>query len=97
LETSWIKLSRWLVSGSPVNPPRMGAPTGPPLPRRSRNHNATGGRIFRSNEIDDCGDITHLSLSQDNNRDEPEAEHATENWSMMLGGLKKTVEERRST
>jgi hypothetical protein len=35
---------------------------------------------------------THLSLSQDNNGDEAEAQRATENWTMMLAGLKKTVE-----
>jgi uncharacterized protein YndB with AHSA1/START domain len=48
-------------------------------------------------EIDDRGDGTHLSLSQDNNKDEAAAQHATENWSTMLDGLKNTVEERRST
>jgi uncharacterized protein YndB with AHSA1/START domain len=48
-------------------------------------------------EIDNLGDTTRLSLSQDNNKDEAEVEHATENWSVMLSGLKKTVEERRST
>jgi uncharacterized protein YndB with AHSA1/START domain len=42
-------------------------------------------------EIDNLGDTTRLSLSQDNNKDEAEVEHATENWSVMLGGLKKTV------
>ncbi len=43
-------------------------------------------------EIDDRGDTTHLSLSQDNNRDDAEAQHATENWATMLDGLKRTVE-----
>lgn len=37
--------------------------------------------------------ITYVSLSQDNNADEAEAQRATENWNMMLSGLKKTVEE----
>jgi uncharacterized protein YndB with AHSA1/START domain len=43
-------------------------------------------------ELDDRGYTTHLSLSQDNNGDEAEAQRATENWTMMLAGLKKTVE-----
>ncbi len=34
----------------------------------------------------------HLLLQQDNNRDEAEAGHAAENWRMMLGELKRTVE-----
>lgn len=39
------------------------------------------------------GDSTHVSLTQDNNKDETEAEHSTQNWRAMLGGLKKIVEE----
>ena len=35
---------------------------------------------------------THVSLSQDNNDSEEEREHSTENWDMMLDGLKKHVE-----
>src|SRR5581483_606863 len=35
---------------------------------------------------------THVSLTQDNNGSEEEAEHAKANWDAMLGGLKKTVE-----
>lgn len=38
------------------------------------------------------GDGTHVSLSQDNNGSEDEAKHSQENWSTMLGGLKKFVE-----
>lgn len=36
---------------------------------------------------------THVSLTQDNNNDKVEADHASENWRTMLAGLKKTVEE----
>lgn len=43
-------------------------------------------------EIDEHGGTTHLSLSQDNNGDDAEARRATQNWQMMLGALKKTVE-----
>ena len=35
---------------------------------------------------------THVSLSQDNNGSEEEAEHSRSNWEMMLAGLKKHVE-----
>jgi uncharacterized protein YndB with AHSA1/START domain len=35
---------------------------------------------------------THVSLSQDNNGSEQEAEHSRSNWEMMLAGLKKHVE-----
>lgn len=43
-------------------------------------------------EIDERGGITHLSLSQDNNGDEAEAQRSAKNWEMMLAALKKTVE-----
>jgi uncharacterized protein YndB with AHSA1/START domain len=43
-------------------------------------------------ELDERGDATHVSLTQDNNGSEEEAEHSTANWEMVLGGLKKTVE-----
>jgi uncharacterized protein YndB with AHSA1/START domain len=46
-------------------------------------------------EIDERGDSSHVSMSQDNNQDEDEVEHSRENWSTMLAGLKKTVEGRR--
>jgi uncharacterized protein YndB with AHSA1/START domain len=45
-----------------------------------------------SYEIDERGGTTHLSLSQDNNGDEAEAERATQTWEMMLAALKRTVE-----
>jgi uncharacterized protein YndB with AHSA1/START domain len=35
---------------------------------------------------------THLSLSQDNNGSQEEAEHSKANWQMMLTGIKKLVE-----
>lgn len=38
------------------------------------------------------GDKTHISLSQDKNASEEEAERAKGNWEMMLGGLKEVVE-----
>jgi uncharacterized protein YndB with AHSA1/START domain len=43
--------------------------------------------------LDEHGQTTRVLLTQDNNGDEAEAQQAAENWQMMLGGLKKTVEE----
>lgn len=42
--------------------------------------------------LEERGKTTHVSLSQDNNGDEAEAERATANWTMLLTGLKGTVE-----
>ena len=42
--------------------------------------------------LDERGGGTHVSLSQDNNGSEAEAERATANWAAMLKGLKSTVE-----
>jgi uncharacterized protein YndB with AHSA1/START domain len=42
--------------------------------------------------LDERGGSTHVSLSQDNNGSEAEAERATANWATMLKGLKSTVE-----
>jgi uncharacterized protein YndB with AHSA1/START domain len=42
--------------------------------------------------LDGDGDTTHLSLSQDNNGSQEEAEHSKANWQMMLTGIKKLVE-----
>jgi uncharacterized protein YndB with AHSA1/START domain len=42
--------------------------------------------------LDERGGSTHISLSQDNNGSEAEAERATANWMTMLNGLKSTVE-----
>jgi uncharacterized protein YndB with AHSA1/START domain len=43
-------------------------------------------------ELTPNDDGTHLSLSQDNNGSEEEAEHSRSTWEMMLAGLKKQVE-----
>ncbi len=43
-------------------------------------------------ELESHGDTTHLSLSQDNNADEEEAERARGTWEMMLASLKEVVE-----
>jgi uncharacterized protein YndB with AHSA1/START domain len=42
--------------------------------------------------LDERGGTTHVSLTQDNNASEAEAQRATANWDMMLTGLKSTVE-----
>jgi uncharacterized protein YndB with AHSA1/START domain len=44
-------------------------------------------------EIEGRGDTTHLTLSQDHNDGAAEAEHAANNWTVMLQALKRTVEE----
>ena len=36
--------------------------------------------------------MTHVSLSQDNNKSEEAAEHSRANWDRMLSGLKEVVE-----
>ena len=43
-------------------------------------------------DIDERDGRTHLSLSQDNNGDEAEAQRATQTWQTMLAALKETVE-----
>lgn len=43
--------------------------------------------------LDEHGQRTRVSLIQDNNADEAESQRATKNWQMVLGGLKKTIEE----
>lgn len=43
-------------------------------------------------ELDQRADGTHVSLSQDNNASEDEAEHSRSNWQLMLTGLKEVVE-----
>lgn len=45
-----------------------------------------------SYELTGGDDGTHITLSQDNNGSEDEAKHSQENWSMMLEGLKKFLE-----
>ena len=44
-------------------------------------------------ELNERDGTTQLSLSQDNNGDEAEAQRATQTWETMLAALKKTVEE----
>ena len=43
--------------------------------------------------LDEHDGGTRVSLAQDNNASEAEAQRATENWQVMLSGLKQTVEE----
>lgn len=43
-------------------------------------------------ELEDRGDKTQVSLTQDNNPNEEAAEHSRANWETMLQGLKKVVE-----
>jgi uncharacterized protein YndB with AHSA1/START domain len=43
-------------------------------------------------ELGENDGVTTVSLSQDNNGSEEEAEHSRANWQMMLDGLKKQVE-----
>ena len=42
------------------------------------------------------GNQTHLALTQDNNTTEDERLHSTENWKLMLAGLKKYIEQTES-
>lgn len=42
--------------------------------------------------LEERGTSTHISLSQDNNASEEEAEHSTGMWKMLLDGLKEAVE-----
>jgi uncharacterized protein YndB with AHSA1/START domain len=43
-------------------------------------------------ELQERGSTTHLTLSQDNNAGEEEAEHSRSMWAMLLAGVKKAVE-----
>ncbi len=43
-------------------------------------------------ELEQRGDKTHVSLSQDNNATEEEAKHSRGNWETMLTSLKEVVE-----
>lgn len=38
------------------------------------------------------GGTTHLTITQDNNASEEEAQHSAQNWQMVLEGIKKLVE-----
>jgi uncharacterized protein YndB with AHSA1/START domain len=42
--------------------------------------------------LEERGNTTHVSLSQDNNASEEEAEHSRGMWKMLLDGLKEEVE-----
>ena len=44
-------------------------------------------------ELSDEGDRIRVSLSQDNNATDEQAEHSSQNWMMMLNSLKKYLEE----
>ena len=44
-------------------------------------------------DLTEQGAITHVSLSQDNNPDEKSKSHSEKNWTAMLDGLKKYVEQ----
>jgi uncharacterized protein YndB with AHSA1/START domain len=46
-------------------------------------------------ELAKRGTTTHVSLSQDNNASEEEAEHSRAMWEMLLGNLKEVVESGR--
>jgi len=43
-------------------------------------------------ELEDLLNITHVTLTQDGNASEDEAEHSAQNWTMMLQELKKIAE-----
>lgn len=43
-------------------------------------------------ELEEHGNRTRISLSQDNNPSEQEAEHAQANWKMMLDSMKTVIE-----
>ena len=56
------------------------------LPDRPENYHTV------TVELDEAGDLTHVSLAQDNNPTEEARRHSEENWGVMLEGLKKVVE-----
>ena len=43
-------------------------------------------------ELDDRGTTTHLSLSQDNNGSQEEADHSRGMWEMLVKGVKEAAE-----
>jgi uncharacterized protein YndB with AHSA1/START domain len=43
-------------------------------------------------DLEDIAGGTHVTLTQDGNSSDEEAEHSTRNWTMMLQGLKKVAE-----
>jgi uncharacterized protein YndB with AHSA1/START domain len=44
-------------------------------------------------ELSPAGAGTRLTLTQDNNASQEEADHSTKNWQMVLDGLKKLLED----
>lgn len=46
-------------------------------------------------ELSEDGAKTNVTLSQDNNATEQEREHSQKNWTMMLDGLKKFIEQEK--
>ena len=45
-----------------------------------------------SYDLEERGDRTYVTLRQDNNASEDEAEHSAANWNLMLRSLKEVVE-----
>jgi uncharacterized protein YndB with AHSA1/START domain len=43
-------------------------------------------------ELSTTGDITSLTITQDNNASQDEASHSEQNWKMVLVGIKKLLE-----
>lgn len=43
-------------------------------------------------QLDDHGDTTEVTLTQDNVLNDKEKEHVTKNWNMVLGKMKEVVE-----
>jgi uncharacterized protein YndB with AHSA1/START domain len=56
------------------------------LPDRPRNYHTV------TIELDGAGNMTHVSLTQDNNSDEQAREHSEKNWGAMLVALKRFLE-----
>jgi hypothetical protein len=43
-------------------------------------------------ELSSTGDLTSLTITQDNNTSQDEANHSEQNWKMVLEGIKKLIE-----
>ena len=43
-------------------------------------------------ELSTAGDITSLTITQDNNNSQDEVNHSEQNWKMVLDGIKKLIE-----
>jgi hypothetical protein len=43
-------------------------------------------------ELSATGDITSLTITQDNNASQDEADHSKQNWKIVLIGIKKLLE-----